>query len=215
LDQFGATYGRRFGQEKRLGFLIGGSYDYNQRGTDDIEPSQGVNFTNSGQQFNGPNGMDVREYTFYRHRFGFTSSTDYKLGANSLLYLRGLFSQFQDNGEDWIYTPSVGTFVTPNSTLGDGSLGYTHVIRRPAQRIFNAIAGANHSLGKTLIAYEVALGQARFAGGFFSAHFSGPSNVQFAIDTSDPFTPKFNQVAGDNIFNPANYVLGGPHCHFF
>jgi TonB-dependent receptor len=215
LDQFAATYGRQYGREKRLGLLIGGSYDYNQRGTDDIEPSQGVNFTQSGQQFNGPNGMDVREYTFYRHRFGLTSSVDYKLGANSLLYLRGLFAQFQDNGEDWIYTPSVGTFVTPNSTLGDGAMDYSHVIRRPAQRIFNVIAGANHSLGKTLVAYEVALGQARFAGGFFSANFSGPSNVQFAIDTSDPFTPKFNQVAGDNMFDPANYALGGSHFHFF
>jgi TonB-dependent receptor len=215
LDQFGATYSRRFGRKKRLGVLIGGSYDYNQRGTDDIEPSQGVNFTQSGQAFSGPNGMDVREYTFYRHRYGFVGSADYKLGEGSVAYLRGLFSQFHDNGEDWIYTPSVGTFVTPNSTLGDGTLDYSHVIRRPAQRIFNFIAGANHSLGKTLVTYEAALGQARYTGGFYSANFSGPSNVQFAIDTSDPFTPKFNQVAGDNILDPANYVLGGSHFHFF
>jgi len=80
--------------------LFGGSYDYNQRGTDDIEPSQGVNFTNGGQAFNGPNGMDVREYTFYRHRYGFVGSADYKLGQGSLIYLRGLFSHFLDNGED-------------------------------------------------------------------------------------------------------------------
>jgi TonB-dependent receptor len=218
LDQFGATYGRRFGQEKRLGFLIGGSYDYNQRGTNDIEPSPGTfDFGTPGNPNIKPVffGMDVREYTFYRHRFGFTGSTDYKLGANSLLYLRGLFAQFQDNGENWNYTPSVGVFVTPTTTDNTGTMDYSHVIRRPAQRIFNVIAGANHSLGKTLVAYEVALGQARFAGGFFSDHFSGPSNVQFAIDTSNPHTPKFNQVAGDNIFDPANYVLGGPHFNFF
>jgi TonB-dependent receptor len=129
-----------------------------------------------------------------------------------------LFSQFQDNGEDWIYTPSVGTFASATTTNADGTMDYSHVIRRPAQRIFNVIAGANHSLGKTLIAYEVALGQARFAGGFFSANFSGPSNVQFAIDTSDPFTPKFNQLnatPSTNMFDPANYTLGGPHFHFF
>jgi TonB-dependent receptor len=215
LDQFGATYGRRFGREKRLGLLIGGSYDYNQRGTDDIEPSQGVNFTNGGQAFNGPNGMDVREYTFYRHRYGFVGSADYKLGEGSVAYLRGLFSQFHDNGEDWIYTPSVNSFISPTLTGTDSQVDYSHVIRRPAQRIFNFIAGANHSLGKTLVTYEVALGQARFTGGFYSANISGPSNAQFAVDTSDPFTPKFNQVAGDNIFDPANYVLGGPHFHFF
>ncbi|HVS86912.1 MAG TPA: TonB-dependent receptor [Candidatus Acidoferrum sp.] len=218
LDQFGATYGRRYGQEKRLGVLIGGSYDYNQRGTNDIEPSPGTNdFGTPGNPNIKPvfSSMDVREYTFYRHRFGFTSSADYKLGANSLLYLRGLFAQFEDNGENWNYTPSVGTFVTPNSTLGDGTMDYSHIVRRPAQRIFNVIAGANHSLGKTLVSYEVAFGQARQTGGFFSDHFSGPSNVQFAIDTSHPFTPKFNQVAGDNIFDPANYALGGPNFNFF
>jgi TonB-dependent receptor len=159
--------------------------------------------------------MDIREYTFYRHRFGFTNSIDYKLGANSLLYLRGLFSQFQDNGEDWIFTPSVGTFASATTTNADGAADYTQVIRRPAQRIFNVIAGASHSLGKTLVAYEVAFGQARFAGGFFSANFSGPSNVQYSLDTSDPFTPKFNQLSGPNVFDPANYTLGGPHFHFF
>jgi outer membrane receptor protein involved in Fe transport len=105
LDQFGATYGRRFGKEKRLGIMFGGSYDYNQRGTDDIEPSWTTNdFGTPGQ----PDikavfaGTDVREYKFYRHRYGFAGSADYKLGAASIAYIRGMFSQFKDNGEDWI-----------------------------------------------------------------------------------------------------------------
>jgi TonB-dependent receptor len=218
LSLVDGTAGKRFGQEKRLGLLFGGSYDYNERGTDDIEPSPGTNdFGTTGNPNIQPvfSSMDVREYAFYRHRYGFVGSADYKLGQNSLIYLRGLFSHFLDYGEDWIYTPSVGTFVTPNTTLNDGTTDYSHVIRRPQQRIFNVIAGANHSLGKTLITYEVALGQGRSKGGFYSANFSGPSNVQYAIDTSHPFTPKFNQVAGDNIFDPANYTLGGPHFHFF
>jgi TonB-dependent receptor len=222
LTSVGATYGRRVGTKKRLGLLIGGSYDFNQRGTDDIEPSQGSNqvfaagpSTAQTGTFNGPNGMDVREYTFYRHRYGFVGSVDYKLGENSALYLRGLFSQFKDNGEDWIYTPSVGTFTSATTTANDGAMDYSHVIRRPAQRIFSFVAGANHSLGKTLVAYEVALGQGRSTGGFYSANVSGPSNVQFNVITSNPFLPKFNQVAGDNIFDPANYTLGGPHFHFF
>jgi TonB-dependent receptor len=215
LSLVDGTIGRRFGREKRLGLLVGGSYDYNQRGTDDIEPAPGTNNFGPGGVQPVFFGMDVREYTFYRHRYGFAGSADYKLGEGSLLYLRGLFSQFLDYGEDWIYTPSVGTFVTPTTTLNDGTADYTHVIRRPQQRIFNVIAGANHSLGKTLITYEVALGQGRSKGGFYSANFSGPSNAQYTIDTSNPFTPKFNQVAGDNILDPANYTLGGPHFHFF
>ncbi len=222
LNEVDSTIGRRFGREKRLGLLVGGSYDYNQRGTDDVEPSQGVNTINAGGpntpptgSFSGPNGEDVREYTFYRHRYGLVGSADYKLGQGSLVYLRGLFSNFLDYGEDWIYTPTVGTFTSPTTTANDGTLDYSQVIRRPQQRIFNVIAGANHSLGKTLITYEAALGHGRSIGGFHSAHFSGPSNVQFTLDNSQPFTPKFNQVAGDNIFDPANYALGGGNFNFF
>ncbi len=164
LDQFGATYGKRFGREKRFGALIGGSYDYNQRGTNDIEPSPGTTSTGNGDFADGVPvffGMDIREYQFYRHRYGFAGSADYKLGAGSLAYIRGLFSHFIDNGDDWILTPSVGTFASPTLTNADGQVNYSHVVRRPSQRLFNVIAGANHSFGKTLITYEGALGQAR------------------------------------------------------
>jgi len=218
LNEVDGTVGKRFGHEKRLGLLFGGSYDYNQRGTDDIEPAPGTNdFGAPGSPDIRPVffGMDVREYVFYRQRYGFVGSADYKLGQGSLIYLRGLFSHFLDYGDDWIYTPSVNSFISPTLTGTDSQVDYSHVVRRPQQRIFNVIAGANHSLGKTLITYEGALGQGRSKGGFYSAHFSGPSNVQYAIDDSHPFVPKFNQVGGTDIFDPANYTLGGPNFNFF
>src|SRR6267378_3261459 len=119
----------------------------------------------------------------------------------------------------WMYGntrfTAIATVTSPTTTANDGTLDYSQVIRRPQQRIFNVIAGANHSLGKTLITYEGALGQGRSIGGFHSAHFSGPSDVQFTIDNSQPFLPKFNQVGGTNIFDPANYTLGGPNFNFF
>jgi len=218
LNEVDGTIGRRFGREKRLGLLFGGSYDYNQRGTDDIEPSPGTNdFGTSASPNIQPvlSSADYREYTFYRHRYGFVGSGDYKIGQSSLAYLRGLFSNFLDYGEDWILTPSVNSFVSPTQTGTDSQTDYSHVIRRPQQRIFNVIAGANHSLGKTLITYEAALGQGRSIGGFYSAHFSGPSDVQYTIDNSQPFLPKFNQTGGTNTFDPANYALGGGNFNFF
>jgi TonB-dependent receptor len=220
LNEVDSTVGRRFGTEHRLGLIFGGSYDYNQRGTDDIEPSPGTtSVAGNGDFADGVPvvfGMDVRQYTFYRHRYGFAGSGDYKLGQASLVYLRGFFSNFLDYGEDWIYSPSVGPFTSPTTTQANsGKVDYSHVMRRPEQRILNFIAGANHSLGKTFIAYEVALGQGRSVGGFFSSHFSGPSNVTYNLDTSNPHVPKFIQVGGDNIFDPANYALGGGNFNFF
>src|SRR6202011_2912309 len=53
LDQFGATAGKRFGREKRLGVMFGGSYDWNGRGIDDIEPAPGVTSSANGDFANG------------------------------------------------------------------------------------------------------------------------------------------------------------------
>ena len=40
LYQFDATAGQRFGTDKKIGLLFGGSYDYNARGIDDLEPGR-------------------------------------------------------------------------------------------------------------------------------------------------------------------------------
>ena len=110
LNEVDSTVGKRFGTEHRLGLLFGGSYDYNQRGTDDIEPAPGTtSVAGNGDFADGVPvffGMDIREYKFYRHRYGFVGSGDYKLGQASLVYLRGFFSNFLDYGEDW--TPAWG-----------------------------------------------------------------------------------------------------------
>jgi TonB-dependent receptor len=215
LYQFDGTIGKRFGHEKRLGLLFSGSYDYNARGIDDVEPGPGLTAVSNGDFADGVPlffGYDVRAYQYYRKRGGIGTSIDYKLGANSLIYLRGLYSEFRNYGEDWIYSPGVGTYASPTLTNADGGVTYAHVIRRPAGRIINVTAGANHSLGKTLVTYEVSLGQGRASGGFFSANFSGPGGVQYAADNSDPFTPKLIQVnstPATNIFDPANYQLHG------
>ena len=42
LSEFDGTIGKRFGASKKLGVLFGGSYDWNGRGIDDVEPSLDV-----------------------------------------------------------------------------------------------------------------------------------------------------------------------------
>jgi TonB-dependent receptor len=126
--------------------------------------------------------------------------------------MRGLFSQFKDDGQDWIYSPSVGSFDTPTLTNADGSSGFTHVTRKPAQRLFSTTAGARHELGNNLLTYEVAFGQARFTGFFPSARFSPLTSsvlnggVQFSFSDNDPFTPVLRALNA-NIFDPTQYFL--------
>lgn len=214
LDQFSLTMGNRFLSNKRLGVLVGGSYDWNGRGIDDVEPSEGATPITGpgGGTFLGPNGYDQREYWYDRTRFGFGGTLDYKIGDWSSAYLRGLFSQFKDDGQDWIYSPAVGTFFSPTLTNADGSSSFSHVTRKPGQRLFSTTAGAHQVFGNTLLNYEVAFGQARFTGFFPTTNFSpivgSPLNggVQYALNDSDPFTPVLTALNA-NIFDPTQYAM--------
>jgi TonB-dependent receptor len=213
LNQFGGTYGRRFGVEKHFGFILSGSYDHNNRGVNDLEPGPDVHdFGPPG----GPSnfkavflGTDNREYWYDRTRFGFAGSADYKIGKASSAYVRGLFSQFYDYGENWNYSPTVGNFTTsPSTSDNTGSIGMNDFHRTPQQQIYSITAGATHSFGPTVITYEFSYGHGTYNGGFPFAHWSGPSNVQFGVDTSNPHTPRFPVLNGVNIYDPTAYHLG-------
>jgi len=196
LDQFAATYGERFGKDKRFGALFGGSYDFNGRGIDDIEPGPAVTGT-----------MDIREYRYNRSRYGFGGGADYRLGPGSNVYLRGLYSRFLDYGDTWVYTPTINTFLSPSLGDTDGSMAYRHYIRRPDQRIFSISTGAKHNLGATLIDYEFSAAHASQDTGFPTTNFNGPDNVVFGLDLSNPNRPKFPVLNGVNIYDPSKYTL--------
>ncbi len=209
LDQFDGTIGNRFGKDKRLGIMFGGSYDWNARGIDDQEPVPASNDFGDGR---GPvpifTNSDTREYWYDRTRFGYGGTLDYKLGDWSSLYLRGIFSQFKDDGQDWIYTANVGNPLTQTTADATGNEQFTHVTRKPSQRLFNMTAGARHAIGNSVLTYDISLGQARQTGFFPSASFNGPSA---AFNTTFPAAgvrvPTFTVTNGVNIFDPTQYTL--------
>src|SRR6202163_2790497 len=209
LDQFGGTVGKRFGREKRLGIMLAGSYDWNGRGYDDVEPVPGTTNVGNGDFADGVPvffGEDIRQYWYDRTRFGFATSADYKVGKDAFVYLRGIFSQFRDVGQDWIYTPNVSNY-TSATTTAPTNMVFNHVYRTPWQQIFNVTVGAQHTIGSNVLAYEISGGQARYSGGFPRAVFNSPGGIVFGLDTKDPFTPKFNVLNGVNIFDPTSYAL--------
>src|SRR5437660_8982554 len=103
LVETAATMGQRFGSDKRFGALIGGTYDWNGRGIDDIElvPDIASLLPGSPRWFDT---IDQREYRYYRSRWGLAGSTDYKLAEGSNIYLRGFYSDFKNFGDRWVYT---------------------------------------------------------------------------------------------------------------
>jgi TonB-dependent receptor len=237
LDSFGGTVGRRFGSSKKLGVLLGGTYDHNNRGIDDLEPSQS---NPPAPPFNGKvypvlSGQDLRTYEYYRTRYGFAGGVDYSLRPGSSVYIKGLYSDFHDYGDTYVYTPNYGnriksvngsTFTFMNaadclasgdSTCSPGFMTFRHYIRRPDQQIFSVLTGARHDLTSTLITYEFAVSRAHNITGqdFPTTNFNGPA-VDLGLDLSDPYRPQFKVLDGTNIYDPKLYSIANtvaPYYH--
>jgi TonB-dependent receptor len=213
LDSFNGSIGRRFGDSKKLGVMFGGTYDWNGRGIDDVEPGPATDVDAvTGKNIAVVPSVDTREYQYYRTRWGFASGLDYRLGPGSTAYVKGLFSDFHDFGDTWVYTYRAGANPTQSGGItsydNTGSMRYRHYIRRPDQQIFSFSTGARHDLSSTLITYEFAVSRSHQYGGFPTTNFrSGPTGIQFNVDTTDPYRPRYMVVGNAPIFDPTQYVM--------
>jgi outer membrane cobalamin receptor len=90
LGEFDATAGRRFGEGKKFGFLLGGTWDRNNRGINDLEPAQAIGTDQSGNNVAFASTEDQRSYSYYRTRYGFDTGLDYNITPNTNVYVKGL-----------------------------------------------------------------------------------------------------------------------------
>jgi TonB-dependent receptor len=224
LGGFGGSAGKRFGVKKQLGAFFGGTFDRNNRGIDDLEPTQATD-TFKGNNYAIVSSEDFRTYSYYRTRYGFDSALDYNLSPSSNVYVKGFYSDFHDYGDTYVYTPNAtdpSTGNSPNITAVNGSVftfdttgagtgvtQYRHYVRRPDQQVFSFATGARHDLASTLIHYEFAVSRGHNIGGqdFPTTFFLGQPGVQFQLDQSNPYIPKITNLDGKNIFDPTQYSL--------
>jgi TonB-dependent receptor len=223
VSQFGGTVSKRFGQEKKLGVLFGGTYDWNGRGIDDVEPAPTEiqcdphncsNPSASAPYFGTYNTQDLREYRYYRARWGFTGSADYRLGPGSTIYFRSLFSHFDNFGDRWVYTPTINTFTTsPLQGDVDGNMSFNASIRRPVQTLMGANLGGSHAFGTTVISWELSGSFGSTADqGYTQWDFNPPSSsplnaVQFGVNLNNRYRPILFVQNGINIYDPKQYEL--------
>jgi TonB-dependent receptor len=222
------TVGKRFGSSKRWGALIGGSYDWNGRGIDDTEPVSDIATPASGSPFRFIDAADIREYRYYRSRWGLAGSADYKLKEGSSIYFRAFYSDFKNYGDRWVYsltdnTPLVNNQVTPpqnpngisilNSngcsfdsttnleTCGGGTPTFNASIRRPDYAIANFVAGGKHVLTSTWFAWDVSAARARqLERGDPQANF-GVSNT-FNTNFPNGSTCQYDPAATKDLLKP-------------
>ncbi|MDR3775215.1 MAG: TonB-dependent receptor [Terracidiphilus sp.] len=163
VDTMGGTIGKRFLSDKKLGVLIGGTYDYNGRGINDIEPVPTASSVTPHYD-----GMDIRDYVYDRTRWGATGSVDYKLNEGSNISLRELFSTFRNWGHKWVFT------------MNDGAApGYGQDWRRPNMAVGSLALQGKHVFNASTILWGASVSRSRSLSG------SGGANYLWTGDQSD------------------------------
>ena len=200
VDQFGATVGQRFGTSKRLGVLMAATYDYNGRGINDIEP-----VPTAGSATPHYDSIDLRDYKYYRTRWGLAGSADYKLGDASDIYVRAFYSTFQDYGNKWVYTLNDG---------GDPQMSQDW--RRPNYAVGSLVAGGHHTFSaSSWLQWDLSVSRSRTLAGSGGADYAWNGGAISCTDnpagTPNVYLPQFSPscfIPGStNALDRANYAL--------
>jgi len=205
------TMGQRFGTDKKFGLLIGGSYDWNGRGIDDIEPVPDIATFPGGTTARYFEAIDVREYRYYRSRWGLTGSSDYKLAEGSNIYIRGLYSDFHNYGDRWVYSLNDNTtgikLQGANGCMTDAngftiqpctaSPSFNAQIRRPDYAVGSILLGGKHVLSTTWYSWDLSASRSSQVGqvGDRTASFNSTlpaSSCQYDLaDTKSLYLPQW------------------------
>lgn len=224
------TVGQRFGANKRFGALIGGSYDWNGRGIDDLEPVPDIATFPGGTTARYFEAVDIREYRYYRSRWGLAGSMDYKPSDGSTIYIRGLYSDFHNYGDRWVYSltdntqgiqlqgsngcptdPITGLTIAPCT----GTPSFNAQIRRPDYAIGSILLGGKHVLTTTWFTWDISAARASQVGqvgdktASFNADGLATSSCQFDLaNTKSLYLPQWTQPCFTEAYtNQSNFPL--------
>jgi TonB-dependent receptor len=222
------SIGKRFGSSKKFGVLVGGSYDWNGRGIDDIEPVPDVATFANGSTARYFDTMDQREYEYYRSRWGFGGTADYQLKEDSNIYAKFLYSDFRNFGSRWVYTLTDNTqgarLLNANGCQTDdngvtvapctGVPSFNTSIRRPDYAIWSIVAGGKHVFSNSWLAWDVSVGRSRQlqpsgdpSASFDATNLSSSACTYNLAGTTAQYLPQWSQPCYTEAYNPANFTL--------
>ena len=216
LTQFDSTYGQRFGSSKKFGILFGGTYDYNGRGIDNIQPGLDPRSTFAQPFYDNDT---IREYRYYRHRYGFAGSADYRFSDSNSIYGHGFYSDLKDWGDKWYFQP-VSTAISssgalPSPTANSPSPKFYTSSKRPNASVGSLGLGGRHVFSSSWLTWETSVSRSYEvdSAGNPKADFSwnGPK-VQCNYDPStqaDPMRPTFGACDGASsmLQTDTNWIL--------
>jgi TonB-dependent receptor len=158
-SDFGVVGGKRFGTQRRFGLLGEAVYDYNGRGIDNIQPSLDPLSTLAVPFYDN---NTIREYRYYRTRYGFDGSADYRLNDGTGLYAHGFYTDLKDWGDKWYYEP-VSTAISgtaadpvyPKAGTKSSAPKFYTSSKRPNASVGTLILGGRTVHNDSLFTYQI------------------------------------------------------------
>lgn len=228
------TWGRRFGASKKLGFIVGGEYDFDGSGYNDVEPTPDELSQSNSQNVVWDDSQDLRTYMFHRPRWGLGGSLDYRIKPGSTIFLRYFYSFTRDSGDKSVYSlfdntqgvnsveTTVGNYSggcavdSNNTTTGPCNTPPRFYNQAEDARIYSdsiQLSGT-HVLTNTWYSWSAAVGSGYFGDNpFESGNFkntASTSSCQFDQGaTKDYYVPQWSAACFNEINSPQNYVFTG------
>ncbi len=211
------TYGGRVGDDRKLGFLLGASFDRNNRPIEDVEPFWGANANANGFY---PNDFNQRYYLYSRDRYGVNGDLDYRIDKETQVYVRGLYSRFYDHGLRYVWdvasnADSVGAGGSSPSIGTQGSSGRQVEERTPIENTYGFTGGiTKKDFGPfRLDASAFVSGSSQIENNNRNTDFSytGP-DLAYGYASSTNTAPQYSitdPAVRASLMDPANYALTG------
>ncbi len=211
--QASAMWGGRFGEDRHFGLLFGGTYDRNNRGINDIEHGWDVN--DAGTYI--PIEWDQRDYRYERTRYGANTALDYRFSGGSSLFLKGMWSRFNNFGNVFRTDLSSGGDVAAasNGTAGqatDGALVKETSNRTPVEELFSVTGGGKGVVGGAELSYNVNYGATRSSSKDYHTNSFEYDGLNFAYSGANRDYPTYSYLTPADLTasqNPANFAITG------
>lgn len=209
--QGSAMWGGRFGADRRLGFLLGGTYDRNNRAINDLELGWDVN--DKGTPI--PVEWDQRDYMYGRTRWGANSTLDYRYADGSTLFLNGMWSKFDNWGTRYRYDISSGGDSAQASSGASGVATNGALVREtsnrtPVEQLFALSGGGKKLFGTTEVNYALSYSGTRSSSSDYRTSAFEYDGLGFKYDGSDRNYPSYQYLSGADraaALSPGNYTL--------
>ncbi|MDD5765726.1 MAG: TonB-dependent receptor [Candidatus Marinimicrobia bacterium] len=211
--QGGLNYGNRFGKDKNIGLMLSGSFQRNNRASNNNEIDWGGVDDSTGEEIDwAMKTLELRDYAITRDRMTLSGNFDYLISEGNKLYFSGLYSNYKDveTRRAMVIDPSDNESEFYNTSTNISGVPFTSEIkdRTQTQILYNFIAGGENQFQKFNIDYRLSYGYAQEEEpDKLGYSFELDEEPEINLDLSDKNTPQW-AIVGLNDgyeYDNANY----------